>query len=145
MPTLVFPTAAVLERIEGIGAFQIVGNSVDLAAALETSPRNAPAVFVLTETVGGVISFSGPPIQQSRTTQIKCVLWVRNHSKASAVRAEMDALLAQLDARFAGWSPGLGFEDLRLSGSRDEAAHGQYLIVQAVFESGWEFSAHKQP
>lgn len=145
MPTLTFPMASVIARLESIAELKLVGVAADLVAANTTAPRTAPALYVLTETVGGEIKFTGPPIQQDRTTQIKCVVWVRNHGEAQVVRTVMDNVLAAIDARFAGWSPGNAFEELRFRGARDEFAHGQYLVTQAIYESGWNFQANKQP
>lgn len=145
MSALGFPLSAALARIAGIERVALVGVAPDLDAAMNAAPRTAPAIFMLSETSGGAIKYSGPPIQQGRKTSIKCIAWVRNHGAADKVRAEMDALLADMDARFAGWSPGDAFGAMRFVASRDEFAHAQYLVVQSIYESEWDFFAMKQP
>lgn len=144
MPTLAFPVDALIQRLSGAAELKFVGLAPDLSAALDTAPRLAPAVFVLTETRGGPLKYSGPPVQQDRTTALKLIVWVRNHGDAAAVRRELDTVLAAIDARLAGWSPGNAFAEPHLVASRDEFAHAQYLVNQCVYESSWNFSANPQ-
>jgi hypothetical protein len=145
MPILHFPIESLVQRLEGTEPIKLVGLAPDLIAAQEGGPRLAPAVFVMSETRGGQIKFSGPPVQQDRETTVKLVVWVRHHGSAAAQAAEMSAVLAAIDARLAGWSPGDAYEALRLTAQRDELVHGAWLVVQAMFSSNWNFSAQVQP
>lgn len=141
-----FPVAALMERLGAVSALSLVGNARDLTEALQTPPRSAPAVFVLAETRGGSIKYSGTPVQQGRTTALKLVVWVRHHGDAATSRAEMDRALAAIDARLTGWSPSNPpFGAVVFRGSRDEFAHGQYLVAQVLYECEWNFSAEVQP
>ena len=144
MSVLRFPTAQAMDRLEAIEAIKLLGTSADLQAALDGSPRAAPAVFVLTETTGGAIEFSGPPVQQTRNTALKLVCWVSNHGRPAQVRDDMDQLLGDIDARLAGWTPGDAFAELVMKAARDEFAHGAYLVAQAVYDCTWTFSAEHQ-
>ena len=146
MSALVFPSAAVVSRVEGTAPIKWVGVASDLEEARAKPPRVDPAVYVVFDTRGGALKFSGPPIQQDRITRITFVTWVRHHGTAAERRAEMDAVLAALDSRMAGWRPGGNdFSTPLFIGSRDEFAHAQYLVTQTVFEVQWNFSANKQP
>lgn len=146
MPTLSFPVSAAIERLQGADEIKFVGLSMDLSAALATPPRTAPAVYVIASTKGGGIKYAGPPLQQERETSLVLVVWVRNHGEAAKVRAEMDAVLAAIDRRFAAWSPGNPpYGDLTFVASRDEFSHAQYLVVQTIYASSWNFSAQRQP
>lgn len=140
-----FPVAELMQRLGAVSALSLVGNARDLADALQTPPRSAPAAFVLAETRGGPIKYSGTPVQQGRTTTLKLVVWVRHHGDAERSRAEMDRVLAGIDARLTGWSPSNPpFGSAVFRGSRDEFAHGQYLVAQALYECEWNFSAEVQ-
>lgn len=145
MPTLAFPVADVIQRLQGTEPIQLVGLAADLNAALATPPRNAPAVYVLSSTKGGAIKFTGSPTQQDRETTLILVVWVRHHGEPAAVRAQMDQVLAAIDQRFTGWSPGDAYEALTFAAARDEFSHAQYLVVQALYTSRWRFSARPQP
>lgn len=139
-----YPLAAVLERLEAVDSIALLGVSPDLSKALDGAPRAAPAVFLLAETTGGNIELSGSPVQQGRTTAIKAVAWVSHHGRPAKVRQALDDLLAEIDARLAGWTPGDAFGELVFRSSRDEFAHGAYLVAQAVYEASWTFSAEYQ-
>ncbi len=142
MPTLAFPTADVIERLQASAELKFVGLAVDLQAALNTPPRVDPAVFLIASSSGGPIKFSGSPVQQERISSLTLITWVRNHGTPAAVRAEMDAALAAIDARLAGFSPGNPpFGALRFTASRDEFAHASWLVTQSIYECSWNFSA----
>lgn len=141
---LSYPMAAVIERMEAVESIALLGVSADLKAALDGAPRTAPAVFLLSETTGGNIEFTGPPVQQARTTAVKAVVWVKHHGRPAQVRQELDNVLADIDARLAGWTPGDAFAELVFGSSRDEFAHGAYLVAQVVYQAAWTFSAEYQ-
>jgi hypothetical protein len=145
MPTLQFPIAALIERLEGTDPIKFIGLTPDLHTALESGARLTPAVFVMSETRGGPIKFSGPPVQQDRETTVKLLPLVSHHGDAAARAALMTKVLEAIDKRLAGWTPGDAFEALRLIASRDELVHGQYLAHQALYASNWNFSAQVQP
>jgi hypothetical protein len=144
MPTLVYPVSQLITRLDGVAELKLVGVAADLVGALNQPPRTAPAAQVVANTTGGALKYSGPPIQQDRTTTIAIVLWVNNHGPAAQVRAEMDALQAAVDARLAGWTPGNAFSELLFQSARDEFSHGAYLVSQMTFQSRWNFSANFQ-
>lgn len=144
MAVLRFPTAQAMDRLEAIETIKLLGTSADLKAALDGSPRNAPAVFALAETTGNAIEFSGPPVHQTRNTSLKLVVWVSNHGRPSQVREDMDQLLGDIDARLAGWTPGDAFGELVMKAVRDEFSHGAYLVAQAVYDCTWTFTAEPQ-
>lgn len=146
MPTLAFPVADVIARLRAIELIKLIGLAPDLNAAMATPPRTAPAVFVVASTSGGAVKYSGSPVQQERVTTLVLVVWVRNHGDAESVRDDLDAVYAAIDARLAGWTPGNPpFGDLTFQASRDQFAHGQYLVAQALYSSSWNFSAQVQP
>lgn len=142
---LAFPTAAVVERLMGAESIALVGIAADLNAALATPPRAMPAVYVITSTSGGPIKYSGSPTQQERVTTLVLLCWVRNHGTAAASRAAMDALLATIDARLAGWAPNDACAEVQFVASRDEFAAGQHQVAQATYQSSWNFIAPLQP
>lgn len=145
METLTYPVAAVVERLRSAQSIKLVGLAPDLANALSTPPRVTPAVYLVTSVTGGAVKYSGPPVQQERVTTLAHVVWVRHHGDTAAVRAELDDVLAEIDAVYAGWSPGEAFGDLVLTQARDEFAHAQYLCVQAHYTSAWDFQAERRP
>lgn len=144
MATLGFPFAALIQRLEGVAELKQVGVAIDLQAALEKAPRACPAVYVLSQTTGGPFKFSGPPAQQGRTTTIKLIVWVRHHGQPAQVQAQMDGVLAAIDARLSGWIPGNAFSALRFTASRDEFGHNGHQVVQMQFAGEWNFSSEVQ-
>lgn len=146
MTVLGFPVADLMARLQGIAE---LADTVTLAPdldALATPPRQFPAVAVVTETRGGAVTFTGPPVQQDRQTFVKLFVWVQHHAQQAAeTRTAMDALLALIDARLAGWTPGNAFSDLRFTAARDEFSQGAHLVVQAIYRCDWTFSAPFQP
>lgn len=146
MPTLVFPVADIISRLEAHAAIKLVGLAPDLEAALQTPPRVTPAVYVLSSTTGGDIKFSGSPVQQERETTLVLMVWVKHHGKPAAMRAELDAVLAAIDTQLAGYTPSNPpFGALTFKASRDQFAVGQYLVHQAQYASSWNFSAPRLP
>lgn len=139
-----YPVAELVTRLDQIDLIKTVALAPDLSAALKTPPRAEPAVFVLAETRGQAIKFTGPPLQQERITRITLVKWVRNHGGAIKVRQEMDKLDAAIDLKLAGWRPSGAFDLLRMVATRDEFSHAQYLVTQSTYESSWNFSAPLQ-
>ncbi len=146
MSVLTFPAAALIARLQGIADLADTVTLAPDADALATPPKKYPALSVLIETRGGAIKYSGPPVQQDRQTFAKLFLWVEHHGQQFAgTRAAMDALLASVDARLAGWRAGDAFTSLQFVAARDEFSQGAHLVVQAIYRCDWTFSAPFQP
>lgn len=147
MSTLVYPIAQLMERLKGAESIAFVGSTRDLETAAVQGPRVSPSVFVLNETTGGKVHFSGPPLQQPRETVVNLVVWVVHHGDPVPARSALDAAIAAIDARLAGWTPGDAFGGLTFEASRDEQppVPGQFLLAQAIYRSSWDFIANTQP
>lgn len=145
MPTLAYPLADVIARLEAADAIKLVGTGPDLLKATQTPPRTAPAVFVLSETRGSANKFTGPLIQQDRETFVKLRVWVRNHGSPLQARGEMDAVLASIETALAGWTPSNPpFGALSFVAARDELDDGAYLVVQVIYVATWTFSKQQE-
>ncbi len=145
MPVLSYPLDAVVERLVTIAGVALVGIATDLAALQRAAPRAVPAVYVLSESTGGAIKYSGPPVQQARSTKLELLVWVRHHGTPAEAVREMQALLAEIDARLAGWTPGDAYGALRFVSSRLGAYDSAHLVTRATYEAAWDFSAPHLP
>ena len=145
MSVLGSPLDAAIERLQTVPQLALVGITPDFASLKSAPPRALPAVYVLSETTGGAITYSGPPLQQKRTTRLVLLVWVEQHGEAAEAVRSMREILEAIDARLPGWTPGDAFGGLRFVSSRDELYGNAHLVTRAVYESAWDFSAQSQP
>lgn len=145
MPTLAYPVSELIERLQGAELIKFVGLTDELSQALEKVPRTTPSVFIMTESKGGAMQFSSTPVTQARETSFKLFVWLRHQGTPEKARAEMDAVLACIDQRLAGFTPGNAFSELRFIASRDEFAQPQFQVVQVIYQCDWSFFASPEP
>lgn len=145
MSTLAYPVGSIVARLQALPSIRLLGIAPDLVAASAQAPSVSPALFVATTTSGGNETFIGPSVEQERTTRLHLILWVRNAGGAAAVVAARDALLAIIEARLAGFSPGDDFEAPLLESISDLALFADWLVTKLVYRCDWTFSAEVTP
>jgi hypothetical protein len=142
---LAFPEDAVIQRLQGVSAIALLGLAPDLKEAMETPPRNAPALFVSFGTTGSQSELSGEQIQGGRQTAVQLVLWVRNAGGPEAALRARREVKEAIDARLSGWSPDDAVDALYQLGDRDQFTHGSWLVSQLIYRANWIYSGSIEP
>lgn len=135
-----FPVSLVIERLETLGLLKIVGGVGSLQAALETTPRNLPAAYVLSEETGREpLDYTGA-YAQPMSVVIKVVLWTRHAGAADTgakAQAAMEHIERSVRSHLREWSPSAPFEPLSISNSGQDQYYGGQLLRQVLFRSNY--------
>jgi hypothetical protein len=140
-----FPVESVLSRIASIKTVRVIGSAVDLDAALNTPPKNVPAVFVLCEEQGQTpANATGLPSQPVAVT-LKLVMWVKHAGGAQKSVAAMGELERALRTSLFGWRPVEAIRPMTVALSGNEQAFGDHLVRQLLMTTRYTQTTEVTP